>query len=530
MHARHPNRGKKLLLGIVLPVVVVLAGLVLVIKYGASIWLNSQRSEIEQTISRATGLQTRIAGTVSATLWPTPGMAFADISLNRGDKIVLRAKELTASFSLGPLLKKQFVPGALDIQQLELNLPAGENGLPAFALPINPSPSDAPVPTTGFRFELPDRVELHNSTITVTAENGEELYQFKDLNLAMHPMWRKEQILDALLGGNPENWALAIYVNFEQARIRQLALGRTSFNVQYQPGQLAAGITEVNVFGGKGQGTFSWLRGVAVPEYRTSFTLHDFDASQSVKLFRPESFIKGKLNMSADLASSGDDLKTLIDHASGTVKLAGADLDLVTANLDELVTRIINAQQYNLTDAAAYFFIGPLGASATKGMDIANVARELMQPGTTPNQIKRMVSDWEVAGGIATAKDVALETGRYRLALKGRIHLLKQEFENVEIGVVDDRGCAIVTQRLNGPIASPKIEKTNLLLTLAKPLLDALAKTAQRAVSSCNIFYQGELLPAKPESASADEVDSTKEIEQPASSAQERLPMEESQK
>jgi len=510
MHANRPRRWRKLLFRIALPLAIVLAGSVLVIKYGASIWLNNQRSTIEQTISRATGLQTRIAGTVSATVWPTPGMSFADISLSRGDKTVLKAKELTASFSIEPLFRKQFIPGALDIQKLELNLPAGDNGLPSFALPISPAPSGAPVATTGFRFELPDRVELHNSTITVSATNGDELYRVDDLNLAMHPMWRKEQILDTLLGGRSENWALAIYVNFEQARIRQLALGRTQFNVQYQPGQLAAGITEVNVFGGVGQGTFSWLRGVAVPEYRTSFTLNNFEASQSVKLFRPESFIQGKLNMSADLASSGSDLKTLIDHASGTVKLAGANLDLVTANLDELVTRIINAQQYNLTDAAAYFFIGPLGASATKGMDIANVAKELMQPGTTPNQIKRMVSDWAVADGIATAKDVALETGRYRLALKGRIHLVKQEFENVDIAVVDDRGCAIVTQRLSGPIASPRIEKANLLLTLTKPLLDALAKTAKRVKSGdCKPFYSGGLLPDKtpveaPEEATTD--------------------------
>jgi len=506
MHAYRLNRWKKLFFRVVLPLVIALSGLLLAIKYGASIWLNSQRSELEQTISRATGLQTRIAGSVSATLWPTPGIALGDISLSRDNKPVLTARELTASFALKPLFDKQFVPGAFDINQLELHLPTNENGQPIFALPIQPSTTGTPDIASGFQFKLPDRIELHNSSITAGADNGEPTYYIKGLNLAMHPLWRKDLILKALTEGGTENWGLAIYVNFEKARIRQLALGQTQLNIQYQPGQLAAGITEVSVFGGKGQGTFSWLRGVAEPEYRTSFTLHDFDASQSVKLFRPESFIKGRLNMSADFASSGSDLKTLINHASGNVNLSGAELDLVTTNLDELVTRIISAKQYNLTDAAAYFFIGPLGASATKGLDIANVARELMQPGTTPNQIKRMASNWEVTDGIATAKDVALETGRYRLALKGRIHLVKQEFENVEIAVVDDRGCAVVTQRLNGPIASPSIEKTNLLLTLTKPFLDALAKTAKRVASgNCKPFYSGELLPERPAAVTPEE-------------------------
>jgi len=485
-------------------VVVVLAGLVLVIKYGASIWLNSQRSEIEQTISRATGLQTRIAGTVSATLWPTPGIALGNISLSRDGKQMLKARRLTASFALKPLLGKQLVPGVFDIDQLELKLPADEKGQPVLALPIQEPTASTPMATGGFQFKLPERIELHNSNISVDSDQGEAIYYIKGLNLAMSPLWYKDLILKPTTDSDAEAWRLAIYVNFEQAKIRQLSLGRTRFSVRYQPGQLAAGIDEVEILGGKGQGTLSWSqeKEQVEPAYRTSFTLLDFDASQSVTLFQPESFVQGRLSLTADITGSGNDLKTLFANASGSVKLSGSDISLTTTNLDELVTRIINAQHYNLVDAAAYFFIGPLGATATKGMDIANVAKELRHPGTTPNQVKRMISRWKIADGIATAEDVALETGQYRLALKGRINLAKREFDDVDIAVVNEIGCAVVSQRLSGPIASPSIEKTSLLLSLARPMLDTISKTTKRVANiKCEPFYSGELLPAGPAAA-----------------------------
>jgi AsmA protein len=250
----------------------------------------------------------------------------------------------------------------------------------------------------------------------------------------------------------------------------------------------------------------------STPGINASLTLKNFDVVQSTTFFQPKQLLKGRLNLQASLSSSGATPDALLKHVSGTVKLTGADLDLVAADLDEVITRIINAQNSNLVDVAAFFFVGPLGASATKGLDVVNATRDLNRPGATPTRIVKLVSSWAVDNGIATARDVALETTRYRLALQGRVNLINREFDKVQIAVVNDKGCAVATQRLNGPIASPRTEKLNLLLNLAKPLLGIIGQSARLLTTGdCKPFYTGELLPAAPAPATAPAGEAKKE-------------------
>jgi hypothetical protein len=105
-----------------------------------------------------------------------------------------------------------------------------------------------------------------------------------------------------------------------------------------------------------------------------------------------------------------------------------------------------------------------------------------------------------LSNGIASAQDVALQTSRYLLALKGRVNLVKQTFDNVEIGVINRRGCAIATQKFYGPIASPSMERTNILLSITRPMLDALTKSAKGLLDkNCTSpFYSGVLVETAP--------------------------------
>lgn len=501
MHSAHKKRTRRILLRIVLPLAIILAGSILAIRYGASIWLNTMRAEIEQAVSDATGTQARVRGTVSASLWPTPGIALGDIELTRQGRKVLTAGEFTTSFELKPLFDRQLIIHAVDIDKLSLVLDATEGGLPL--VPVLPGPVDTAPAQSRFRLSIPERIELRNSDISVLSPDGTVLHSVKGLNLAVRPSrygysWSQVRSLLKDNVADPDSWIATIHLNFEQAGIRQLKLGRSEFVAHYRPGHIAVGITSARVFDGDATGTVSWIVTQDQPRVSATLVLNDFESSQSVTLFQPNSIINGKLDLAANLAGDASSAGNFIRSASGTVKLSGANLDVKTLNVDELVTRIINSKQYNLADAAAYFFIGPLGATATKGLNVANVARELMQPGTTPNRIRRMTSAWNVADGYASARDVALETERYRLALTGKINLVSNEFNKVEIAVVDDNGCAIAVQRIDGPVASPRIDKTNILLTLTRPVLDALTKSAMRLVSgNCQAFYSGELLPEK---------------------------------
>jgi len=466
------------------------------VKFAGSIWLNSQRPQLERVLSEATGFKTSIKGTVTATIFPTPGVSLGGISMEYNGNTVLAASGFDANFDLLPLFKHKLVPHQVEINGLWLQLPADEHGKPAFA--FKPAATSAKVAGTpfGLQIQVPDRIELRNSTVVVSSPKNKELHFVKGLNLAVHPVHNRLALLSGQSQDPEKTWQLQLFLNFDQARFDRLEMGPTRLSARFGPESGTANIDDANVFDGTARGNLDWKLGKEMPEYQADLTLTQFDAGKSVLLFRPTSFIQGRLNVSTNLSSKGTTFNQLLANASGTVQMEGTDLDLSTANIDELVSRIISTQQYNLVDAAAYFFIGPFAVSATKGLDVAGTIQELAKPGTTPNKIKRIHTTWKLSNGVASAQDVALQTPRYLLALRGQVDLVKQVFNNVEIGVVNRLGCAIATQKFYGPISSPSMEKTNILFSLTRPMLDALTKSAKGlADKNCDSpFYAGILV------------------------------------
>lgn len=467
---------------------ILLISFALLIRFGASIWLNRHLPQLELALTQATGLTTRIKGTASATLFPTPGFALGNIEMEHTGNLLLTAGEFRANFDLLPLLDGRLVTHEIDVDKLALRLTMDDGGRPV--LPVLPPVSSQPK-TKGLRPSVPDIVELHDSDLRVLSTDGKELYRLQRFNMALHPVR-----VQPLTGNASPQQEVAIYLNFQQARIQQLIIGPSQLKAQYRPGGLITDITDAAVFGGKADGTVSWISTDTEPRINAKLSINNFDAEQSVTLFRPDPLVKGKLNLQADLSSSGSTNDELIRHLSGSVRLTGNDLELISTNLDELVTRVINSQQYNLVDAAAYFFVGPFAASATKSRDVANVAEELKKPPTTPTKIVKLVSSWKLDKGGATAQDVALQTTRYRLALQGRVNLIKKEFDKIRIAVINNKGCAVASQRLDGPFSAPRTEKLNILATLARPLLGVLSQSAMLLTTTgCEPFYTGELLP-----------------------------------
>ena len=492
-----PKRSNRLLrIGVLLGILIVV--IFLLVKFSASIWLSGQRTQIEQILTRATGLDTRINGSITATLFPTPGISLGGIRMKRNGDSVLAASGFDANFDFLPIFRHKLVPHHVQINELWLQLPADKNGTPLIGMSTGETSAELGGTPFGLQIQIPDRIEIHNSTIVVTSPENKELHFIKGFNLAVFPTRNRLALLSNQPRVSSNTWQLQLFLNFDQARFERLNMGPTRVSARFGPGKGSAKLEEARVFDGIAKGDLDWNIEKNTPEYRTHLTLENIDAGKSVLLFRPVSFVQGQLNLDADLASQGASLSQVLTNASGSLKMDGTNLDLVTTNIDQMVTRIISSQQYNLMDAAAYFFIGPFAVSATKGFDLANVARDLSRLSDTPNKIKRIHTSWQVGNGIASAEDVAMQTQRYLLALKGRVNLAKQSFDNVEIGVINNRGCAIATQKFYGPIASPSMEKTNILFSLTKPMLDALTKSAKGLVDrNCDKpFYTGALIQA----------------------------------
>lgn len=134
---------------------------------------------------------------------------------------------------------------------------------------------------------------------------------------------------------------------------------------------------------------------------------------------------------------------------------------------------------------------GPLGLAITKGYDYGSAYWESRGGDSA---IKKLISHWTVKNGVAEAEDVALSTAKNRVALKGRLDFVKERFDDVTIAVVDEKGCAVLSQHIHGPFRHPDSEQMIRLRSIAGPIINLYQKTKKfLGVGECRTFYAGAL-------------------------------------
>lgn len=498
----HLSRWQK----VALLTITILTIAILIVRLAGSYWLKRYVPQLETAITSSTGLVAKIRGKSGISFYPALGIRLGDVELKQENGPKIGARELVVGLKLLALLDKEIAISNIVIYQPDIQWPLGA-GLPippARIVDSSTGSKDKP----GYQLSSLGLIRVHQGKLVVTSPIGEPVYAIEGGDLEIHPLGSS-----APLAKSVEELKLAMYLSFEKARIRKVELGPSRIKGRFQNGKLIVSITQSQVLDGAGIAGLVWQKNAQGQHLiEGSFSLIGFDSRKSAAWFGRKAFVSGKLDLGATFTVNTDNLKDIKKSISGNLHLSGKDIDLISINLDELLRKIIESQNYDLVDATAFFFVGPLGTAATKGYDFSNIAVEATKSKTAANKILKMVSIWDVSNGIATTRDVALETAKYRLAMNGRINVIKNEFDDLRVAIIDNKGCAIAKQRLNGPINNPSIDKLNILLTLTQPVLDVLGKSAKQLLSAateCTPFYTGSLLPESKKNSKTESDSST---------------------
>jgi AsmA protein len=244
----------------------------------------------------------------------------------------------------------------------------------------------------------------------------------------------------------------------------------------------------MHLSGGQGLGSIRIDLTDPVPRYSVRASLSEFRIEDYLKVLSSKKVGQGSMNFSANLSMRGNSAAEIKQSAQGEVTLQGENLTLYGYNLDLEFARFESSQNFNLVDAGAFFFAGPLGLAVTKGYTFASIFKG--SGGSTG--IGRLFSRWKVEHGIAQAKDVAMSTRQNRIALKGRINFVNEHFYDVTIALVDARGCARVKQKIHGPFRKPVVEKPSFLMSIAGPALNLFNEASDLFTGGkCDVFYIG---------------------------------------
>ena len=427
--------------------------------------------QLQEKIAAALRLEASIGGELEIAFLPGLQLTMNDLHIGKAGADVAVVKQFSFGIDFLPLLHKEVRINNVAVQNPAIFLERYEDGT------YNIRKPEPHVKLSLARIVVADATLQFKDAISGSEYEASAC----DLDLhALRPLHRES--LDHITD-------LDITASLVCAEVRKNDLTMTdlNFSAEGKKGLFNLKPVTMHMFGAQGEGNLLADFSGAVPQYQISYSLPQFLIEDFFKTLAPQKTVAGTMDFSTSLTLQGKTLAEVKQTMTGTILLRGENLSINGTDLDEQFARFESSQNFNLVDAGAFLFAGPLGLVVTKGYNFANI---FLDAGTS-SEIRAVISDWTVEAGVAQAKDVAMTTNENRIALKGGLDFYNKQFKDVTIALLDVDGCAIVKQEIHGSFQAPEIEKPNVLVSLAGPILSLLRKLVP--ADDCEVFYTGSL-------------------------------------
>jgi AsmA family/AsmA-like C-terminal region len=515
--------------------------------------INSYRPRIEAAASRATGLEVRIDGKIRLSFFPF-GVSAKDIHVSNKAGEILFLENLKLGAELMPLLKKQLKvtscelvkPAVVIVKEADgkYNFEGTEKkatkGGPGAAFSLNEFRLSKGVlvyldKKTGEKTEFKDfnlavkdlsiagsfirnasftgnfdckevlqkNFRIENLKAPVKAVRG--IYNFEPLTIGALVYFDKKAgektelkeidlaIRDLTLvdisGVIIRNISFTGNLDCKELRKGDLKIDNVKSPVKVEKGVVRLAPLTMDIFGSKGEGDVTADRSGADAVYKINLKVSKLDFAKLEESFGTEKVIGGKGDLSASLTMKEKGNRNLMSGMDGTFSLRGDNLVIYTMDLDKVLSSYETSQKFNLVDLGAFFIAGPLSTVALKGYRYGDVYSQTRGGRGT---ITQFISHWKIRDGVADATDCALATDRNRVALKGKLDLVNERYEDVIVALLDDKGCAKFKQGIKGPFRSPTVGAVSAIESLGGPI-SYLYRKAKRLLQGgkCKVFYNG---------------------------------------
>jgi uncharacterized protein involved in outer membrane biogenesis len=509
--------------------------------------INSYRPRIEAAVSGATGLEVRINGKMGLSLFPF-GVSAKDIHVaNRGDEIIsLEDLKLGAEFI--PLLNRQLKVTRCELVKPAVTIVRGSDGKYNFETKEQPGAafnlSDFKLSNgtlvyldkkTGEKTEWNDfnlavedlsiagnviksasfkgsfdcrevlqkdfKIEnlrapvkavkgiYHFDALTIGAlvyfdKKAGEKTELKEFSLAI-----KDLSVVETSGRMIKNIAFTGSMDCKELRKGSLRIDNVKSPIKSEQGIITLTSLTMDIFGAKAEGDATADKSQVDAMYKINLKVSKLDLEKLEESFGLKKVIGGKGDLHTSLTMKERGSRKLMSGMDGTFSLRGDHLVIYTMDLDKVLSSYETSQEFNLVDLGAFFIAGPLSTFAIKGYRYWDVYNQT-QGGR--GAITQFISNWKIKDGVADATDCALATRHNRIALKGKLNLVSEQYDDVIVAILDDKGCAKFEQGVSGPFGSPRIGAVSAVQSLVGPIVD-LFKKAERFIQGgkCEVFYNG---------------------------------------
>lgn len=199
----------------------------------------------------------------------------------------------------------------------------------------------------------------------------------------------------------------------------------------------------------------------------------------------------GDMTMAANLTTQGtlNDNNNLLRALNGELSIGLQQGKLQGVDVNKVVAAFKNSKETDLKDIGSFILTGPVGILAANLFDLGDGVQAM--EGET--LIPQLQFNGTIGQGKLHVNNTAIATDQYRLAFDGAIDPLKSTFEEFTFAVLNEQGCADLTQTLNGDMAQPTSAVAKSLLDSAIAPITGLLNSVKNTVSDCEPFYVGDV-------------------------------------
>ncbi|MBN1828719.1 MAG: AsmA family protein [Deltaproteobacteria bacterium] len=444
------------------------------------------KPQIEAAASSVLGMDVRVNGRMGIVVSPAFGVSLENVSVRNGESRVATVEKMRIGLKLIPLMRREAAITQAEIIKPVFSLVRSKEGTFNFEKPGH---------TRSEKSFAVKRISISQGNLVYTDEQSGATIEAGEFdstlrNLSSSGTDSAERFQKISFTGDSRCKTL---------KINNLPLTNVVLRITAKNGIFDIDPISMNLFGGTGNGSIHVDMTGAAPDYWVVYVLNQFRIEELLQAYSlekpPQNIMEGPTNLSADLTARGKNADELKRSLNGDLSLSGENLMLNNIDIDALVAKYERSQNFNLVDVGAFFLAGPFGPVLTKGYNFASLYEEA-QGGE--GIIRQLVSVWKVKDGIAEATDVALATKKYRIAMKGGLNFITERFDDVTVAVLDKRGCAVYSEKVQGPFREPQVEKVNIFESIAGPVLNVLNDAWELFQSKeGKVFYSGSV--AQPE-------------------------------
>lgn len=470
--------------------------------------LNQYKPRIEKAASKALNREVRINGKISLSATPHIGASIRNIHVRNGPGFskgdLLSIQRVQVALEIEPLLHREFRVKSVRVINPVIRIEQNAKGVFNFEQPPKRKKSSSKKPDLTktkqafLSLEIVN-ISVSNGNLTFVDRKSKRRSRLQGFNISI----KNPQLSDAYLKGNQARGlfnALVLkgHLTAKAFRCGDLKLFRIITDFSTKGGKIRLEPMRYTILGSEAKGSLSIDTNRKRPFFRIEQTIPKLNLQRTTKRLLRSQILRGYSSIDARVSATGSGSNDIIRSLKGQVVIRGSNCRFCLYDIDKILERYDKTQNIDLVDLGAVLLSAPLGFAAplallaTKGFDAAKLGTGI---GSGQSQITQFISEWKISNGIAFAKDVAIATKKNRIALKGRLNLIRREFDHVVVAVVDEKGYAKYSQKITGRFDNPQFDKDKLTTQSLTGMFTSIFKKAKRLFvkRKGKPFYRGSI-------------------------------------